>query len=88
VRLKDSAFDDLQTDFWEGVKFVKESIDGGGIVLIHCKQGVSRSPALGIAYLMENRGYTFDDALALLKAKRPQIEIDPEFERQLRSRSA
>lgn len=42
----------------------------GGRVLIHCSQGVSRSVALAIAYLMWKRGQPFDEVLTAVKAIR------------------
>jgi dual specificity MAP kinase phosphatase len=42
----------------------------GGRVLIHCSQGVSRSAALAIAYLMWKRNQPFDEVLTAVKAIR------------------
>jgi dual specificity MAP kinase phosphatase len=43
---------------------------GGGRVLLHCSQGVSRSASLAIAYLMWQRSASFDEVLASVKAAR------------------
>lgn len=42
-------------------------------VLVHCKQGVSRSASLVIAYVMHARRMSFNDAYALVKSKSPSI---------------
>ncbi len=49
-------------------------------IYIHCINGISRSPAILIFYLMSHKKYTFDNALKLLKKKRPMIDINPNFE--------
>ena len=85
VDLDDSVFADLDRQFWDAAEYVKESIDHGLSVLAHCRKGLSRSPALCVAVLMK-RGMSFEDALALVKSKRPQIAINPGFLRQLQMR--
>jgi atypical dual specificity phosphatase len=88
VKLDDSAFETFDKDFWEALTFVKNSLDAGGIVLIHCRKGISRSPALCIAYLMEENGYSFQDALNLVKSRRPTISLNPGFVEQLKMRES
>jgi tyrosine-protein phosphatase len=42
-------------------------------VLVHCKQGVSRSASLVIAYVMCKERLTFQQAYALVREKSPSI---------------
>ncbi len=42
----------------------------GGNVLVHCSQGVSRSTALAIAYLMWKTGRSYDEVFSQVKAHR------------------
>ena len=42
----------------------------GGRVLVHCSQGVSRSAALAIAYLMWQRNEQYDPVFQQVKAIR------------------
>lgn len=44
-------------------------------VLVHCMAGVSRSVSLVIAYLMKYRGMRFEDALNLIRSRRPVVLI-------------
>jgi len=54
-----------------------------GSVLVHCVQGVSRSASVCAAYLVAHRGMTCDAALAFIKAKRPVVNPNEGFRRQL-----
>eukprot|EP00158_Paraphelidium_tribonemae_P009838 Partr_v1_DN28979_c0_g2_i1_m25349 putative phosphatase len=53
--------------------FIEEARTNGRGVLIHCKQGVSRSATLVIAYLMKHERISMNQAYSLLKEKSPSI---------------
>lgn len=42
-------------------------------VLVHCMAGVSRSVSFTIGYLMKYRGMQFEDALNLVRSRRPIV---------------
>lgn len=44
-----------------------------GRILVHCNKGVSRSVSMVVAYLMKTQDKSFDDALAMVVAKRPVV---------------
>jgi len=52
-------------------------------VMVHCKQGVSRSASCAVAYLMEVRRFTLRDALSLVKQQRDCICVNQGFANQL-----
>ncbi|KFO31507.1 dual specificity protein phosphatase 21 [Fukomys damarensis] len=54
-----------------------------GRTLLHCAAGVSRSPALCLAYLMKHRSMTLLDAHTWTKACRPIIKPNNGFWKQL-----
>ena len=56
----------------------------GGICLVHCKLGVSRSTTFVIAYLMKYANLTTDEAFEFVKNKRSSIKPNDGFMRQLR----
>jgi protein tyrosine phosphatase (PTP) superfamily phosphohydrolase (DUF442 family) len=60
----------------KGVTFIREVIDSGGKVYIHCAAGVGRAPSMAAAYLMAE-GRTLDEALNMIRKKRPFIAITP-----------
>lgn len=52
-------------------------------VLVHCRLGVSRAPALCVAYLATT-GWDIDDALAYITSKRACVKVHPETLRGVR----
>jgi protein-tyrosine phosphatase len=54
-------------------------------VLVHCIAGYSRSASLVVAYLIGHAALTFDEALALVKERRPVAEPNLGFANQLRA---
>ncbi len=63
---------------WLGrvVEFIAAQRQAGRTVYVHCLAGVNRSAAVATAYLMREHGWTRDEALAFLRAKRPQVQPD------------
>ena len=66
--------DDSDLDFFldEATQFIADHI-AKGCVLVHCGAGISRSAAVVIAYLCRYAGMSYAEALAFVKAKRPQV---------------
>lgn len=57
----------------QGVDFVQEHVEQGGIVYIHCKAGRARSATIAICWLIQHRAMTPTQAQAVLLSKRPHI---------------
>ncbi|KAL2868179.1 dual specificity protein phosphatase family protein [Aspergillus lucknowensis] len=55
-----------------------------GRVLVHCNQGISRSGAVVVAYIMKCRSLPYNDALRLARQSRSLITPNIGFEYQLR----
>lgn len=55
-----------------GVQFIKDEVEGGGKVYIHCRQGEGRGPTMAIAYLIAT-GLTLEHAYQLVKKVRTFI---------------
>ncbi|XP_059901874.1 dual specificity protein phosphatase 3b [Gadus macrocephalus] len=85
VAASDTDHFDLGPFFEEAADFMARALahnDGKGKVLVHCREGYSRSPALVIAFLMLRRRLDVHSALATVRHQR---EIGPNdgFLRQL-----
>lgn len=82
--LQDSPNEDIMCilyDVFDYIEKVREQ--SGGRVLLHCCQGVSRSPALTIAYLMWRKNECFEDAFHDVKCKRNVVSPNMGFATQL-----
>ncbi|XP_062412491.1 dual specificity protein phosphatase 18 [Sardina pilchardus] len=55
----------------------------GGGTLVHCAVGLSRSPALVMAYLMKHKGLTLRQAHGRVRESRPGIRLNASFWDQL-----
>lgn len=60
--LYDTPREDISTLIYEAVEFIDGAIQGGGVVFVHCHQGVSRSSSMVIAYLMWKHNLAFSEA--------------------------
>ncbi|KAK3926674.1 Dual specificity protein phosphatase 10 [Frankliniella fusca] len=73
----------LRDHFHDAFNFIEEARSRGGVVLLHCQAGVSRSAAVAIAYLMRARGLSMAEAYKEVKAVRPIISPNLNFMGQL-----
>ena len=69
--------------FERGSDFLNRCKMEGGVVLVHCMYGISRSVAFVIAYLIKYMRYTADSALKFLMEKRNKIKPNEGFMEQL-----
>src|ERR1051325_4270811 len=58
------------------LEFIESTEKTGGKVLVQCHAGVSRSPAVVVAWLMKRNGMQLDKAIEFIKERRPGINID------------
>ena len=84
IEILDEPSAKLSSHFQETGEFIHNAIQGGGVVLVHCFAGVSRSASTVIAYLMRYHNMTFNQAFAHVRGKRPWINPNTGFVTQLR----
>ena len=73
----------LKTHSAQAAAFLRPALDGGGAVLVHCEQGINRSAAIAIAFLLEWRMEPLLDVVAHAFAARPIILQNQGFVTQL-----
>ncbi|KAI9312174.1 protein-tyrosine phosphatase-like protein [Dichotomocladium elegans] len=69
--------------FNETYDFIQGGLDAGGVVLVHCQAGVSRSPAVVAAYLMRVRSLPAQQALDIIRDQRSFVVPNDGFLEQL-----
>ncbi|KAJ6631286.1 protein-tyrosine phosphatase-like protein [Mycena sp. CBHHK59/15] len=79
IDIEDRSSTALGPHLEQACNYIKASLDGGDSVLVHCQQGVSRSAAIVIAYLIRDRGMTYDSAFGLVKERRQCIKPNSGF---------
>jgi len=63
----------------QGISFIREGLDAGEPVYVHCKVGYSRSGAVvGAALVVLGRAETAEEAVRMLETRRPGIILRPE----------
>ncbi|KAG9349968.1 hypothetical protein JZ751_026321 [Albula glossodonta] len=83
IPINDSLRDELLPWIPEALRFIDGAISLGCSILIHCAAGVSRSPAVAVAYVMYRLGLDLDDAYRFVKERRPSISPNFNFLGQL-----
>ncbi|KAI0077153.1 DSPc-domain-containing protein [Panus rudis PR-1116 ss-1] len=81
--IMDSTTADLKPHLEATVRWIDEKLRKGANVLVHCQQGVSRSAAVVIAYLIYTHNMSYDSAFDLVKRKRACIKPNSGFVRAL-----
>lgn len=71
IQAMDVPWENLSKHFYSSNRFIKECLEAGGAVFVHCYAGISRSATIVCAYLMQERGMDLFHALSLIKSKRP-----------------
>lgn len=84
VPILDLPESDIKPVLSECLPFLRNSIECKQNVLIHCNAGVSRTSMMAIAYLMQYEGLSYEEAYSLVKSKRPAIQPNNGFKKQLK----
>ena len=64
-------------------QFIDNALQNNGVVLIHCRAGVSRSVTMLMYYLMKTLNISPEEALKLIRKCRPIANPNPGFLKQL-----
>ncbi len=63
----------------EQVGFIEAERTAGKMVYVHCRNGVSRSGMVVVAYFMARNGWTRDEAMDFVRARRSGLRPNPVF---------
>ena len=83
LHARDITNENLLQHFDKCYNFIEDALSSNGRVLIHCSYGISRSSTIVISYLIKKYKMTYHQAIDLVKSKRPVIEPNDGFKRQL-----
>ncbi|GAA6009877.1 hypothetical protein JCM11491_000849 [Sporobolomyces phaffii] len=81
--IRDADDQNLIRIFPQAQTFIDGALSAGGRVLVHCGDGISRSPAIVTAYIMMKTSLSYEDAFAFVQARRFCVSPRIEFVRQL-----
>lgn len=59
----------------DGTEWIREQVQDGRVVLVHCAKGRGRSATLLAAYLMKYEGMSYAEARELLVSRRPLTKL-------------
>uniref|UniRef100_A0A1A8FUZ2 protein-tyrosine-phosphatase n=1 Tax=Nothobranchius korthausae TaxID=1143690 RepID=A0A1A8FUZ2_9TELE len=83
IPIDDSLRDELLPWIPQALHFIDAAVSSGASVLVHCAAGISRSPALAVAYIMFHLDLDLDRAYRFVKERRPSISPNFNFLGQL-----
>lgn len=83
LNMKDDNSQSLYPSLEKTYQFIWKAIGNGGTVLVHCAAGISRSASMVIYFLMKLKGWTYMQSYGYVKTRRPQIDPNQNFARQL-----
>eukprot|EP01084_Bolivina_argentea_P159253 277379_1 len=83
IPIKDTLNTDILSYFTQTNKFIDNVIDNGGIVLVHCQMGKSRSATIVSAYLIYKYKYSVQTAIEYVKTRRYVANPNDSFIKQL-----
>jgi protein tyrosine phosphatase len=85
VKCLDLPETDINPVLNECLPYIHNAVEAKKNILVHCNAGVSRTSMVAIAYLMKYKNMLYEDAYNFVKIKRPAIQPNAGFQRQLKS---
>ena len=83
IPLVDNDYISFLENIDESADAIDKALSEKKKIYLQCSDGISRSPAILVYYLMIHKKFTYERACNLLKRLRPVIDISPDFKDQL-----
>ncbi|KAJ7583563.1 protein-tyrosine phosphatase-like protein [Mycena floridula] len=83
IMVHDVDYADLLVHLPSAIRFIDRALKEGGVVLVHCVHGISRSPTVIAAYVMWARRMNATQALDFVRSVRDTIWPNAGFQEQL-----
>jgi hypothetical protein len=80
----EKARDSLLPYFNVTNNFINKAREGGGKVMVHCWEGMSRSVSTIMAYLIKYHGMSVKSSLSLIEKTRPDADPNPRYRKGLK----
>lgn len=69
--IRDDEREDIRPVLMSVVRFIDAARANGGVVAVHCKQGISRSVTAALAYVMAREGVSLEEGMKDMRKCRP-----------------
>lgn len=83
IPLQDTEDQDITEALEEALSIIDRVAATGGKILVYCHEGRSRSVSVCLAYFITRDRMSLADALGLIKSRRPEVQPNAGFLRQL-----
>jgi len=83
IPLEDSYDSQIGVHFQKCIDFINSAKDEKCSILIHCQAGISRSPTIALAYIMQSMDMSLDDCLSFVREHRAIVRPNAYFMSQL-----
>jgi protein-tyrosine phosphatase len=83
ISCEDAIEEQINRHFAEGSEFIDKVLQNHGSVLVHCREGMSRSPSMILAYLMKYQQWSLEKAYNHVVTCNGKLRINDGFKMQL-----
>lgn len=83
IELCDTDDAPIYDSFQKACAFIDEALQNGNAIYVHCLAGISRSPTIVAAYLIQSHGMTVEEALNHICERRSIINPNNGFRKAL-----
>ena len=80
LEIQDNEYEIIINSLIKGIEFIEKN----ETILVHCRQGISRSSAIVIAYIMYKEKKSYDEAENFVRTKKSDINPNENFVKQLK----